>query len=139
MFASPVHVEQVNEVFPALFEAAYVRGKFFGSGELDIVVENFVLEPLQVEYGLALARIEALDHALALLVAKLGQSLAIAVVNEPTVERARGDCGEVRAFRDERGGQRDGRPSVGRGDGEARHAPEVDGLHQSFLQVFETN
>jgi hypothetical protein len=61
VLAASVHVEQVDEVFPALVEALDVRRQFLRAGELDVVVENFILEPLQIEDGLALARVEALQ------------------------------------------------------------------------------
>jgi hypothetical protein len=135
----PVNVEEVNEVLPALFEAADVRGRLFGAGELLVVLENLVLEPLQVEHRLALARLEGFDHLLAHAVALFEQPLAVAPVHEAAVERAGRHGRQVRALGDERRGERDGRPGVGRRDRETRHPPEVDGFHERLFQVFETD
>src|SRR5205085_12564628 len=81
----------------------------------------------------------AVYRAVALPAAKLGGALAVAAVEEAAVEHARGAGREVRALRDERRGERYRRPGVCRRDGEARHAPEIDGLHDGFLKVFETD
>src|ERR1700750_1916454 len=106
MLASPVNVQEVNEVLPTLVEALDVRGQILRARELNVVVENLVLEPLQIEHGLALARVEALYHSVSLLAAKLCKALAVAPVNEPSIERACGHGREVRAFGHERRGER---------------------------------
>jgi hypothetical protein len=69
MFATTIHVEQIDEVFPALIETLDVVRNLFGAGEFFVVGVDLILHPAQVLDCFTLAWIEQLDLSFTLLFA----------------------------------------------------------------------
>src|SRR5215475_15641930 len=71
MFAPAIDVQEIHEIFPTLIECLQIRRNVFAGSELPIIGIDLILHPAEIFYGFAFARIESLDHGLALGVAQL--------------------------------------------------------------------
>src|SRR6185369_536324 len=70
MFATAIHVKQIDEIFPALIEALNVVRNLLSAGELFVIRVDLILHPAQVFDCFTLARIEQLDLRFTLLLAE---------------------------------------------------------------------
>src|SRR6185369_1143738 len=98
MFASTIHIEQVDEIFPALIETLNVMRNLFCAGELFVVRVDLIFHPAQVLNCFALAWVKQFNLRFTLLLAQLQQTLLLSSINQATINRTRRHCSQVQSF-----------------------------------------
>src|ERR1041384_4271 len=135
MLASPINVEENDEVFPSLIERLQVGWNFFAVCELAVVGIDLILHPAQVLNRFSFAWIKSFDDGFALRFAKFARALFGAALNQTTIEGTSRHHRKIQSFSPHRQQQRRYVLKESGADREAGHPPKINRLFESFFYV----